>query len=173
MFCLSKIIPLSFSCYFYFYLFLILITMRGAHAAPNSCIAVSDDEYLCTADPAGSRRQNLLETKNQFSSYPFHYTMMNQGVMQRIDGSDAEKIAVKQLLQQMDEYFLNEVFAKPEYARVRGKWWAPFLAHWIEMDPFFWIIFVWLTHSCSLLLRQYKHKWTLCILGGSWWMWNE
>jgi len=95
--------------------------MRDAHAAPNSCVAVSDDEYLCTADPAGARHQNLLETKNQFGSYPLHCTMMSQGVMQRIDGSDAEKIAVKQLLQQMDEYFVNEVFAKPEYARVRGK----------------------------------------------------
>jgi hypothetical protein len=47
---------------------------------------------------------------------------MGRGVVQRIDGSDAEKTAVKEILKKMDDYFVHEVFSKPEHEIARGRW---------------------------------------------------
>lgn len=86
--------------------------------APNSCVAASENQYLCTNDPIGTRR--LLEKSNLVN--PLH--IMGRGVVQRIDGSEAERAAVKEILRKMDNYVVHEVLSKPEHEISRGRWYA-------------------------------------------------
>ena len=51
---------------------------------------------------------------------PLH--TMGRGVVQRIDGSETEKSAVKEILKKMDDYFVHEVFSKSDFEIVRGRW---------------------------------------------------
>jgi hypothetical protein len=99
-------------------LVLLISFLRGTivHGAPNSCVAASEDEYICTNDPIGTRE--ILE-KNSLMG-PLH--TMGRGVVQRIDGSETEKSAVKEILKKMDDYFVHEVFSKSDFEIVRGRW---------------------------------------------------
>lgn len=75
---------------------------------PNVCIDVGKEDLVCT--------QRVLETRSQYDKAP-----VNVGVTQRIDGSEAEKRAVREVLQQMDRYFFHEVLALPEYDYARSR----------------------------------------------------
>jgi hypothetical protein len=48
----------------------------------------------------------------------------NAIIAQRIDGTEAEQSAIKKVLQQMDDYFYNEVMSLPEYEGIRDKWYV-------------------------------------------------
>jgi hypothetical protein len=43
------------------------------------------------------------------------------GVPQRIDGTEAERLAIRKILEQTDEYFHREVLSMPEYASIRAR----------------------------------------------------
>ena len=47
--------------------------------------------------------------------------MIDVGVTQRVDGSESEKKAIKDVLKRMDNYFFDEVLAMPEYEDVRPR----------------------------------------------------
>ncbi|KAL3908466.1 MAG: hypothetical protein SGARI_003050 [Bacillariaceae sp.] len=52
----------------------------------------------------------VLETRQKADG-----VSINAGVTQRIDGSESEKKAIRDVLKRMDQYFTNEVLALPEY----------------------------------------------------------
>lgn len=83
--------------------FLVTITLTSAE---DRCIDVGDDQYMCTHDPINLRHK--LDGR-----------LLDVGVAQRIDGSDAEKEAIRDVLKRMDDYFYEEVLAMPEYEFVR------------------------------------------------------
>ena len=68
-----------------------------------------DEDMVCT--------KNVLETRQQYDGYT-----INVGVTQRIDGSESEKQAIRDVLKHMDHYFFHEVLALPEYAYARSRW---------------------------------------------------
>jgi hypothetical protein len=74
-------------------------------------------EFLCTENPLRLRREADGLPPKTISQYE-----TITGVTQRIDGSDTEKKAISEILERMDDYFLNEVLAIPEYEGVRYKW---------------------------------------------------
>jgi hypothetical protein len=79
--------------------------------ASEVCIDIGgDSEMTCTKD--------VLEMRARHDE-----VSINVGVTQRIDGSDSEKQAVRDVLKHMDNYFFHEVLALPEYefARFRCK----------------------------------------------------
>ena len=51
-------------------------------------------------------------------------SMMPRGVAQRVDGSEAERIAVREVLKRMDDYFINEVMSNGDYEHVRSRWYV-------------------------------------------------
>jgi hypothetical protein len=55
-------------------------------------------------------------------SFQVDGSSIDVGVTQRIDGSDSEKQAIREVLKRMDYYFFNEVLAMPEYEYVRPRW---------------------------------------------------
>jgi hypothetical protein len=74
-------------------------------------------EFLCTEDPLRLRQEAdgiPSKTGGQYDTIT--------GITQRIDGSDSEKKAIGEILERMDDYFLNEVLAIPEYEGIRYKW---------------------------------------------------
>mmetsp|Transcript_9860 Transcript_9860/g.16470 ORF Transcript_9860/g.16470 Transcript_9860/m.16470 type:complete len:149 (+) Transcript_9860:148-594(+) len=78
----------------------------------NACVATSKDEYVCTNDPVRTAANGRSLGKS---------SLIDRGVTQRIDGSETEKRAVREVLKLMDEYFVYEVMAKPEYEPVRSR----------------------------------------------------
>lgn len=92
------------------------LSISFVHGAPNTCVAASENEYLCTNDPVGTRQ--ILEKNSHMGPL----NAMGRGVVQRIDGSDAEKSAVQEILKKMDDYFVHEVFSKSDFEIVRGRW---------------------------------------------------
>ena len=75
----------------------------------NVCIDVGEEEMACTRE--------VLETRTRYDD-----ASINVGVTQRIDGSDSEKQAVRDVLKHMDDYFFHEVLALPEYDHARSRW---------------------------------------------------
>ena len=103
-----------------FYSFLLLQWILSSHTVvARTCVAVPGpntvDEYQCTDDPLLLTRAIDPKTGTQTSRY-------NLGLAQRVDGTDAEKKAIMDVLVRMDDYFINEVLAHPEYASVRNRW---------------------------------------------------
>lgn len=72
------------------------------------CVDMGEPEMVCT--------DQVLEARQQADGTSIHV-----GVTQRIDGSETEKAAIREVLQRMDEYFLNEVLALPEYSYARHR----------------------------------------------------
>jgi len=60
--------------------------------------------------------KEVLETRTRYDN-----VSINVGVTQRIDGSDSEKQAVRDVLKLMDNYFFHEVLALPEYDYARSR----------------------------------------------------
>lgn len=79
------------------------------------CLAADDDEtgedsYTCTTRGA----QMQLERERE---PPYEL-----GVPQRIEGSDTEKGSIQEVISMMQNYFVDEVLAKPAYKDVRRNW---------------------------------------------------
>ncbi|CAJ1937230.1 unnamed protein product [Cylindrotheca closterium] len=72
------------------------------------CIDVGSDQFSCTHDFFATR-------------YQVDGSTIDVGVTQRIDGSEIEKAAIREVLARMDSYFFNEVLAMPEYEYARPR----------------------------------------------------
>ena len=80
---------------------------------PNQSVCVDvgtdpDHEMVCT--------DQVLETRQKVDG-----TSTSVGVTQRIDGSESEKKAIREVLKRMDQYFTKEVLALPEYEYARSR----------------------------------------------------
>ena len=85
--------------------------MKTTGLSTDVCIDVGEEEMTCTRE--------VRETRTQYDNIS-----INVGVTQRIDGSDAEKQAVRDVLKHMDHYFFHEVLALPEYDYARSRWYG-------------------------------------------------
>ena len=83
--------------------------MASTSLSKDVCIDIGEEEMACTRE--------VLETRTLYDN-----ESINVGVTQRIDGSDAEKQAVRDVLKHMDHYFFHEVLALPEYEHARSRW---------------------------------------------------
>jgi hypothetical protein len=81
----------------------------------QTCVGTYGNRYICTNNAAKAHAYNR---KRQSQSK----RVIDLGIEQIIVGSDEEIHGIKEVIMKMDEYVLNEVLAKPEYARVRGNW---------------------------------------------------
>jgi hypothetical protein len=81
-----------------------------AALSANVCVETTpDEELVCTRD--------VLATRQMYDGYG-----INVGVTQRVDGTESEKQAIRDVLKHMDHYFFHEVLALPEYAYARSRW---------------------------------------------------
>ena len=87
---------------------LVVLLSPSAVSSADVCVDVGGGEFTCTDDVLGTR-------------YKVDGKTIDVGVTQRIDGSDSEKQAIKDVLKKMDEYFFKEVLANPEYEFVRPR----------------------------------------------------
>ena len=87
----------------------VLLGSPSRSLATDRCVDVGDGDFACTYDVMTLRKQ--LDGKS-----------FDVGVAQRVDGTDAEKEAVGEVLKRMDKYFYEEVLAMPEYEHVRFQW---------------------------------------------------
>jgi len=83
---------------------------------------VSSNEPVCIIGnntsllPEMTCTREVLEMRTHYDD-----VSINVGVTQRIDGSDLEKQAVRDVLKHMDHYFFHEVLAVPEYEYARSR----------------------------------------------------
>ena len=94
---------------FLFTIFLCQTKSMIARLSSDVCIDVGEEEMTCTGE--------VLETRTRYDD-----VSINVGITQRIDGSDSEKQAVREVLKHMDNYFFHEVLALPEYDYARSRW---------------------------------------------------
>jgi hypothetical protein len=87
--------------------------------ASRCCVEVGGEGYVCSDDPIGTRK--LVDTPKVSKG---KVEQISRGVTQRIDGTDAEQNAIREVLAQMDTYFFEEVLSKPEYEGIRTKWYV-------------------------------------------------
>jgi len=87
-----------------------LITARTCAVPPGS------EEHSCTDNPL-----QLTGAVNNRGEQTTRYSI---GVDQRIDGTESEQKAIVEVLGRMEDYYVNEVLAHPEYASVRPRWYA-------------------------------------------------
>ena len=97
------------SMMFMIMMIVVLTEMRSIGLSTDVCIDVGEEEMTCTRE--------VLETRTRYDD-----VSINVGVTQRIDGSDSEKQAVRDVLKHMDNYFFHEVLALPEYGYARSRW---------------------------------------------------
>lgn len=93
----------------------------GLEDLPEQFRVCMDDDrggYVCTEDPVGTRR--FSDTVKIQRGYPSE--RMHMGISQRVDGTEAEQEAIKDVIRLMNEYFYGEVLAKPAYRDIRYKW---------------------------------------------------
>lgn len=69
--------------------------------------------YICCRENALSRRIELDRTNDP---YPYH-----MGVTQKVEGTDAEKTAILEVIERMVSYFYGEVLTQPVYRGIRHK----------------------------------------------------
>jgi len=101
--------------------FLFLLPTAQSHEkGMPQCVASDDPQgrYLCTNDP----QQVVTRRASHYRGGELSIVSEEEyGVPQRMDGSIAERTAVDDVMEQMRDYFLQEVLSKPEYISVRGK----------------------------------------------------
>ncbi|CAB9520321.1 prolyl 4-hydroxylase [Seminavis robusta] len=85
---------------------------RSCVAVPSSTTGV--DEHQCTDDPLLLAQAVDPTTGEQTGRY-------NLGLSQRIDGTESEKQAIRDVLERMEHYFIHEVLSHPEYASARNR----------------------------------------------------
>jgi hypothetical protein len=78
------------------------------------CVAISADEAVCASDPFNEVRM-LVDRP----AYVAHYHL---GVAQRIDGSEAEQNAIRELIKVINAYWYEEVLSNDDYVDVRHSW---------------------------------------------------
>jgi hypothetical protein len=86
-----------------------MLYMPSLVMAIDRCADHGGEEFVCT--------QDILLLRERLDG-----RSVNVGVTQRIDGSEEEKKEIRDVLKQMDDYFLHEVLAMPEYDRIRHLW---------------------------------------------------
>lgn len=91
------------------FLLVFLLSLSSVVRGADVCVDVGEGEFTCTDDVLGTR-------------FKVDGRTIDVGVTQRIDGSESEKQAIKDVLKKMDEYFFKEVLAMPEYEFVRPRW---------------------------------------------------
>jgi hypothetical protein len=95
------------------FLSLILVFVNVLNTEGKICVATEENRYLCTDDAAKA---------NAYRNQQFDLDLSGLGVEQTVTGSREETDKVEEVIRKMEEYFIQEVFAKPEYKSVRDKW---------------------------------------------------
>jgi hypothetical protein len=90
---------------------IIMTTTTTTGLNSDVCIDVGESQMTCTRE--------VLEMRTQYDD-----VSINVGVTQRIDGSESEKQAVRDVLKHMDNYFFHEVLALQEYEYARSRWYV-------------------------------------------------
>lgn len=85
------------------------------------CVEAGNEEFVCSDDPLITRKEIDSVKVSQGT-----VEEISRGVAQRIDGTEAEQNAIREVLAQMDRYYLEEVLSKPVYAGIRTKWYVAF-----------------------------------------------
>lgn len=89
-------------------------TIGGPPRNTRFCVSQTDDTFVCSKDPY----QTITKTRpNDYLGEEF----ITAGVPQRIDGTESEQAAIKQVLRQMTHYFHAEVLSMPEYESIRSQ----------------------------------------------------
>lgn len=101
------------------------------------CVAVEADRFQCTNNPNTLREQLEIDfrvlMKMDLTGKNSKYQnglevgpgeIVSTGVPQRIDGTEAEQNAIKDVLKRMNEYFYNEILSLPEYEFMRQRWYV-------------------------------------------------
>jgi len=104
------------------FLTLILLAFQARNAVEGKiCVATEENRYLCTDDAA---KANVYRDQHnsRTSTSPLNLDISELGVEQTISGTPQEVEKVEKVLAKMEDYFVQEVYAKPEYKSVRGKW---------------------------------------------------
>ena len=88
-------------------------------------------QRYCTAAPTpGSRYLKYVCSENPIETLGLEFGDSDDGmgegeitigVPQRIDGTEAERLAIRKILEQTDEYFHRDVLSTPEYASIRAR----------------------------------------------------
>lgn len=84
----------------------------------KTCVATSENRYLCTDDPVKARAHQWEDQPDN----SMNFEDIDLGIEQEIEGSQQEKEAVSKVLSEMKEYFETEVLVKQEYDSVIGRW---------------------------------------------------
>jgi hypothetical protein len=95
----------------------------AARQTSSSCVrTILDGRNVCTDNAAKiyHAHRSGVGSSSTTSNSPFY--MKYIGIEQSIMGSKKEIEGTKEVISKMEEYLMNEVFAKPEYAVVRNKW---------------------------------------------------
>lgn len=102
-------------------IFVVAILTSIAEAVGESdkkCVEIGGGEFTCTRDTIMTRE--IIDRPKNSDYVPIDQQIT--GVEQRIDGSESEKKAIKEILIRMDNYFIEEVLAIPDYESVRYNW---------------------------------------------------
>lgn len=86
-----------------------MVHLESNVLAADRCADSGNDGFVCTRD--------ILLLRERLDG-----RSVDMGVDQRIDGSEAEKQQIRDVLQEMEDYFLSEVLGMPEYEHVRPHW---------------------------------------------------
>jgi len=80
------------------------------------CVSLSrGDDYACSSDP--------MEIRSKVDASPIVISEENSlGMDQRIDGTESEQKAIKEVLKLMNLYWQEEVLSNRDYERVRASW---------------------------------------------------
>jgi len=95
--------------------FLVLFLKLGTVVSSGESVCIIGNKSL----PEMTCTREVLEMRTQYDE-----VSINVGVTQRIDGSELEKQAVRDVLKHMDRYFFHEVLALPEYEYARSRWYV-------------------------------------------------
>lgn len=80
----------------------------------NFCVSLSAEESICYSDPIKVRRKvdppGVVAEESSL------------GVKQRIDGTESEKKAIREVLKLMNMYWHEEVLSNHDYEGVRTTW---------------------------------------------------
>jgi hypothetical protein len=77
------------------------------------CADTGAGGYTCISDPISGLGEVFDSPNGNYA-----------GVEQRIDGSDSEKMAIREILERMEDYYRNEVLAMPVYEGIRSRWYV-------------------------------------------------
>ncbi len=94
---------------------IIILSTTLQLAESKICVATAEDKYLCTDDAVKANAYRMADPNYEFD-------MSELGVEQTVSGTRAETDKVKKVIEDMKDYFLTEVMAKPEYDSVRAHW---------------------------------------------------